>query len=102
MGVIVRMAADILDDSSLAERGDGLHEGVTVRYTVEFRDHGTDHMSAFLTKSGGNGGENMQTTDHNMASDLLSALVDFEANARAAQDQHPRAGVQEENPEAVL
>jgi len=102
MGVIPRIAAAILQDRTLAKGQDDPQEGKTVRYTVEFRNHGTDHMSVFLTKSGANDGENVQTTDHSMASDLLSAIVDFEANASAAQNQHPGAGAQEESPAAVL
>ena len=107
MGMIARIAADILNSSPPVEvegdGGSGPHEGVTVRYTVEFRDHGTDHMSAFLTKAGGaDGGESMQTTDHSMASDLLSAIVDFESNARAAQGQRPEEARRGIPAEAVL
>lgn len=65
-------------------------EGRTVRYVVEFRDHGTDHMSANMTKDengledDGSGGE-FTTGDHDRSSKLLQAIVQFEADVAGSQ-----------------
>lgn len=69
-------------DDALAPAAD---QGRSVRYIVEFSGHGTDHMSAKMTKDAANspGGEPV-TAGHDRSAKLLQALVEFEANAAEA------------------
>ncbi len=71
--------------------------GRSVRYTVEFRGHGTDHMSASMTKdSDGEEGlahEGAATAGHERSSKLLQALVEFESVGA-----EPEAGPPEGDP----
>lgn len=63
--------------------------GKTVVYTVEFRDHGTDRMSARVTKDGGAGPESAESFDLDLAAELLGAVVKFKANAVKAEPESP-------------
>lgn len=73
-----KAADDALEDGP---RPDFADLGRTVKYIVEFRGHGTDHMSASMTKdaNGSDGGE-PATAGHDQSAKLLQALVEFEAN----------------------
>jgi hypothetical protein len=63
--------------------------GKTVVYTVEFLDHGTDRMSAKVTK----GEESAESGDLDDAAELLDAIVTFEMNAEAhVAPRDPRLG----------
>jgi hypothetical protein len=55
--------------------------GKTVVYTVEFRDHGTDRMSATVIKDEGGGPEYAESGELDDAAELLNAIVQFEMNA---------------------
>lgn len=78
-----RKAADALEDGF---RPDSADTGRSVRYTVEFRGHGTDHMSASMTKdaNGSDPGEPAMA-GHDRSAKLLQALVEFEASAESSE-----------------
>jgi hypothetical protein len=75
--------------------------GKTVVYTVEFRDHGTDRMSATVTKNEGGAPESAESDDLDDAAELLSAIVEFEANANLRVTPRPEAPPPREGPEAA-
>ena len=55
--------------------------GKTVVYTVEFLNHGTDQMSAKVTKDQGGGPEYAESGELEDAAELLNAIVQFETSA---------------------
>jgi len=65
---------------------DSDHPGNTVRYTVEFRGHGTDHMSARMTKDA-SGDDSSAVAGHVRSAKLLQALVEFEDNGTEAETE---------------
>lgn len=68
------------DGTEAAPPPDAIDQGRSVRYVVEFRDHGTDHMSAKVTKSENGSVEgDASVGDHDLSSKLLQALVEFES-----------------------
>jgi len=61
--------------------------GRSVRYIVEFSGHGTDHMSAKMTKDeNGSPDAEVATAGHDRSAKLLQALVEFEASATETPD----------------
>jgi len=61
----------------------------TVVYAVEFRNHGTDRMSAKVSK--GDGSEPVESRDLDLVAELLNAIVAFEANARVEPERETTA-----------
>ncbi len=57
--------------------------GRSVRYVVQFSGHGTDRMSAEMTKNGADGTAESVTAGHDQSSKLLRALVEFGGSAEA-------------------
>lgn len=64
-----------------------IDEGRSIRYVVEFQGHGTDHMSATMTKEANEpDGDDVASAGHDRSAKLLQALVEFESNTRSPTD----------------
>lgn len=74
----------------MVDDGSATDNGRFVRYVVEFQSHGTDHMSATMTKDSNSPDDgDVATAGHERSAKLLQALVEFESNTAEPPESRP-------------